>query len=77
MLLSLIDRASTMCSSDADLARFLGCSRSLVSKMRTGERHVSPDHAVLMATLVGDDAMAALLAAHVASKLPLPLDVQP
>lgn len=52
----LIDKASQICGSDAELARQLKISRSLVSLMKSGDRQVTPEIATLLADIAGENA---------------------
>ena len=50
---SLIDKASKLCSSDAELARRIGVHRVVIAEMRTGKRAISPSTAAQLADISG------------------------
>lgn len=60
---TLIDKASEICWGDAALARRMGISRALVSLMRSGDRKITPETAVELADIAGDDAREAAISA--------------
>jgi hypothetical protein len=59
---ALIDKATTVCGSQAALARKLSLSPALVTLMRKGERALTPEVAAMLADLVGEDAREAVIA---------------
>lgn len=63
--LTLIDKASKVCKSDAELARRLGVSRAAVSMMRSGKLKISPEMAAFMADIAGENARDAYIAAGI------------
>lgn len=62
---TLIDKASKVCKSDAELARRLGVSRAAVSMMRSGKLKISPEMAAFMADIAGENARDAYIAAGI------------
>lgn len=68
-LKTLIDRASKLCGSDTALSKELGCSRSLVCLMKKGERSVTPEMAIILADMLGEDVDLALKQAHIAASV--------
>ena len=68
-LKTLVDRASKLCKSDSALAKELGCSRSLVCLMKKGERSVTPEMAIILADMLGEDVDLALKQAHIAASV--------
>lgn len=64
-VVALIDKASQVCSSDAELARRLGVSRAAVSMMRSGKLKISPEMAAFMADIAGENARDAYIAAGI------------
>lgn len=64
-VLTLIDKASKICKSDAELARRLGVSRAAVSMMRSGKLKISPEMAAFMADIAGENARDAYIAAGI------------
>lgn len=63
--ITLIDKASKVCKSDAELARRLGVSRAAVSMMRSGKLKISPEMAAFMADIAGENARDAYIAAGI------------
>lgn len=60
---ALIDMASEVCLSDAELARRLHVSRATISMMRSDKLKVSPEMAAMLADIAGGDAVEAMIAA--------------
>lgn len=65
---SLLDRAAKVCGNDTKLGIAIGASCALISRMRSGERSITPKWIVLLANITGEDATPYLLDA-VAEKL--------
>lgn len=63
MLITLIDKASKVCGSDAELARRLQISHAHITMMRNGKRAITPVIAGLLADISGDDPALAVMAA--------------
>jgi hypothetical protein len=59
---TLIDKASAVCGSDAELARRLQVGRSMVANMRAGTSHMSPAMAGELAMIAGIDPLRAIQA---------------
>jgi len=57
---TLIDRASKVCGSDAELARRLDVSRAAISQMRSGKAKVSPELAIELCALLQLDPLPVL-----------------
>ena len=53
---TLIDKASKMCGSDAELCRRAEISPALLSLMRANKRSMSPATAAVLADIAGEDA---------------------
>lgn len=53
---TLIDKASQVCGSDANLCRRMGISDSLLSLMKSGKRAITPEVAAELADIAGEDA---------------------
>lgn len=64
-LKTLIDKAIEMCGSGAALAKELQCSPALITMMRKGERSVTPEIAIVVADMLGEDVDWALRQAHI------------
>lgn len=60
-LVTLLDKASERCGSDAALAKELGHSRAYVSQLRSGKRPITPELAGILADIAGLDARPAVL----------------
>lgn len=58
---ALIDKASEVCKSDAEMARRLNVSRATVSLLRSGKREISPEMAAMLADIAGEDAVQATI----------------
>lgn len=61
--ITLIDKASEMCGSDAALARRIGTKPPAISEMRAGKREISPETAALLADIAHVDAREAVIQA--------------
>lgn len=59
----LLDNAAKKCGSDAELARRIDVSRSLISILRSGKQPITPEIAGLLAEITGDDIAKAVLRA--------------
>jgi DNA-binding transcriptional regulator YdaS (Cro superfamily) len=58
---SLIDKAAKLCGDDDKLAKAIGASNTLVSRMRSGQRTLTPKWILRMCALLGEDATPYLL----------------
>lgn len=62
-LITLIDRASQICKSDAALARRMGVSQTVISDMRHRGRTITPETAAELADIAGIDPREAMVEA--------------
>ena len=60
---TLIDKAVEACGSQAELARKMGVYPTDITKLKTGERPLSPELAAELADLAGEDARNAVIEA--------------
>lgn len=58
---TLIDKASKVCGSDAELARRIGVYPPDISNLRAGKRELSPEMAALIADVAGLDPQQAVI----------------
>lgn len=58
---TLIDKASKVCGSDAELARRMGIYPADISNLRSGKRPLSPELAAELADIAGEDARQAAI----------------
>lgn len=63
---TLIDKASKVCGSDAELARRIGTSPAALSHLKHGTREMSPETAALLADIAQVDAREAVIQAVIA-----------
>lgn len=60
---TLIDRASKVCGSDSALARRMGIHQPSIAEMRAGRRTITPETAVELADIAGEDPLQAAASA--------------
>lgn len=62
---TLLDRAIHVCKGQAELARRLGTKPPAITEMKKGRRAITPDTALLLAEITGDDPIQAMIDARI------------